>query len=64
MRDELDGRMWVAHHEQFSHWIDDAILAARNGLSRLANWDGTTHQFLALIAAFAITGLTFNSTAA
>ena len=24
MRDEIDGRMWVAHHEQFSQWVGDA----------------------------------------
>lgn len=62
MRDELDGRMWVAHHEQFGQWVDDAIVAIRGGLGRLAYWDGSTHQLLALIAAFAITGLTFNTT--
>jgi hypothetical protein len=63
MRDELDGRMWVDHHEQFGHWIDGAIDGARGGFARLALWDGTTHQLFALIAAFAITGLTFNATA-
>ena len=63
MRDELDGRMWVDHHEDFSHWVDGAIGAVRSGLARLAHWDGTTHQLFALVAAFAITGLTFNTTA-
>ena len=63
MRDELDGRMWVDHHDQFGLWVDDAIAALRAGLARLSSWDGTTHQLFALIASFAITALTFNSTA-
>jgi hypothetical protein len=62
MRDELDGRMWIDHHEQFGQWVDGAITAVRSGLARLAHWDGSTHQLLAMIAAFAITGLTFNTT--
>ena len=64
MRDELDGRMWVDNHDQFGVLVDDALAAARAGLARLAQWDGTTHQLLALIVSFVITGLTFNATAA
>jgi len=64
MRDELDGRMWVDHHEAFGQWVSDAVATVRASLSRLANWDGTTHQLLALVAAFAITSLTFNTTTA
>lgn len=64
MRDELDSRMWVEHHDQFGLLVDDAIAAARAGFARLAQWDGTSHQFLALVASFAITALTFNATAA
>jgi hypothetical protein len=64
MRDELDGRMWVAHHDQFGEWVDSAIATVKTGLSRLAGWDGSTHQLLALVAAFAVTALTFNTTAA
>jgi hypothetical protein len=64
MRDELDGRMWVDHHDQFSEWIDSAIAVLRSGLSRLSTWDGSTAQLLAMIAAFAVTALTFNATAA
>ena len=64
MREELDGRMWVDHHDAFGEWVDGAVAAVRAGLVRLGQWDGTTHQLLALIAAFAITGLTFNTTAA
>lgn len=64
MRDELDGRMWVDHHDQFGEWVDSALSVLRSGLSRLATWDGSTHQLLALVAAFAVTALTFNTTAA
>ncbi len=64
MRDELDGRMWVDNHDQFALLVDDALAALRAGLHRLAGWDGTTHQLIALITAFVITGLTFNTTAA
>ena len=64
MRDEIDARLWVEHHEAFSAGVDRAIAAARSGLTRLAAWDGTSHQLLALILAFAITALTFNTTTA
>jgi hypothetical protein len=64
MRDELDARIWVANHDGFSAGIDDAFAALRAGLARVAQWDGTTHQLLAMVAAFVITGLTFNATTA
>lgn len=64
MRDELDGRMWVAHHEQFGEWVVGAIASVRSGLGRFAHWDGSTHQLLAMATAFAVTALTFNATAA
>ena len=66
MRDEIDGRMWVAHHDAFSQWVGTAAATIRAGLYRLAGWDGSAHQLLALAAAFALTGLslTFTSSAA
>ena len=64
MRDELDSRMWVENHDQFALLVDDAVAALRAGLVRLGQWDGTTHQLLALITSFLITGLTFSSTTA
>jgi hypothetical protein len=66
MRDEIDGRMWVAHHEDFGRWAGDAASAIRSGLYRLAGWDGSAHQLLALAAAFALTALnlSFTSSAA
>ena len=63
MRDEIDARFWVDNHEAFNESIDQAIAAIRSGLARLASWDGTSHQLLALVASFAITALTFNTTA-
>ena len=63
MRDELDSRMWVENHDQFALLVDDAIAALRAGFARLGQWDGTTHQLLALAISFVVTGLTFNATA-
>ncbi len=64
MRDEIDARMWVAHHEAFGRWIDDAAAALRSGFNRLAIWDGTTPHLFALITSFAVTALSFHTTAA
>ena len=62
MRDELDGRMWVAHHDQFSEWVGTAAATIRAGLHRLSGWDGSAHQLLALAAAFALTALNLSFT--
>lgn len=64
MVDELHGRIWVAHHEAFGEWVEGALANVRAAFHRLAQWDGSTHQLLAMAAAFAITALTFNATAA
>jgi hypothetical protein len=62
MREELDGRMWADHHDRFSLWVGDAAAAVRAGLARFAAWDGSSHQLLAMIAAFAATGLSLIAT--
>jgi hypothetical protein len=62
MLDEMGGRLWVAHHNEFSLWVGQVFARLRQGVARFANWDGTTHQLLAIIAAFAITSLGFAST--
>ena len=62
MRDQLDVRLWVDHHEAFSDGIDRGLAAVRSAFHRFAAWDGTTHQLLALVLSFAITALTFNTT--
>ena len=66
MRDEIDGRIWVAHHAEYSRFVGNAAAALRVGLWRLAGWDGSAHQLLALAAAFALTALNlgFTSSAA
>ncbi|WP_162806615.1 hypothetical protein [Sphingosinicella terrae] len=64
MRDEMDGRLWVDHHDDFSEAVDRAMSALRAGFGRLALWDGSSHQLMALVAAFAVTALTFNTTSA
>jgi hypothetical protein len=64
MRDEMDARMWVEHHGAFADGIDRALAGLRSAVSRLAGWDGSSHQLIALVLAFAITGLTFQSTSA
>ena len=62
MRDEMDGRLWVAHHTELSLSIDRGLARGRNGLARLATWDGPTPQLFAILAAFLITSLGFTST--
>ena len=63
MIDELGGRLWVAHHNEFSLWAGRALGRLRQGLARFASWDGTSHQLLAILAALVITRLGFTSTA-
>jgi len=63
MLDEMSGRLWTAHHDQFSQSAVRAFARLRQGLARFASWDGTTHQLLAIVAALAITSLGFTSTA-
>ena len=64
MRDEIDGRIWVANHKEFAEGIDLLIGRVRRLSSRALTWDGTTAQLAALIVAFLITALTFNTTSA
>ena len=63
MRDEIDARFWVDHHEGFADGVDRAVAALRSAVGRFAGWDGTSHQLLALVVSFTITALTFNTTA-
>lgn len=62
MGDQLEIRLWADHHQAFSADVDRALKAVRAALHRAAAWDGTSHQLLALVLAFAITALTFNTT--
>jgi hypothetical protein len=70
MRDGIEARMWADHHDQFSLLVDRGLarLGAglhrlRAGAARLASWDGTTAQLFAMATAFAVTALSFNTTA-
>ena len=63
MRDELDARFWVDQHEVFAEGMDRLLGSLRSVATRFANWDGSSHQLVALLLAFAITGLSFNTTA-
>jgi hypothetical protein len=66
MIDEQGARMWAEHHLAFGDWVDRAAATVRAGISRFAGWDGSTHQLLALAAAFVLTALNigFSSSAA
>ena len=64
MRDQLDATMWVDHHDRFSAAVDDVLARSRGVFARIAEWDGSTHQLIALVLSFAITALSFNTTAA
>lgn len=63
MRDEIDGRLWTAHHEAFADAVDKGLGLFRAGLSRLGSWDGSTAHLLSLFGAFALTALSFDATA-
>lgn len=64
MHEAYEARLWSAHHAQLSAWIDGAFAAIGRGLDRFAGGDGGTHRIVAMIAAFAITLITFQGTAA
>ena len=62
MLDQIESRLWTEHHEAFGDFVERTAASLRSGLQRFASWDGSTHQLLALVLAFAITALTFNAT--
>ena len=62
MLDEMGGRLWVAHHNEFGLSVGRALASLRRGFERLASWDGTTQQLLAIVAAFLITSVGFSGT--
>ena len=63
MRDDFLTADWADHHQHFSGDLGRALDTLRAGISRFWQWDGTTHQLLALVVSFAITAVTFNATA-
>ncbi|MGQ0559972.1 MAG: hypothetical protein ACT4OE_10405 [Sphingosinicella sp.] len=62
MRDEILDRLWVDHHQGLGDAIDRAVAGIGRRLGRFAEWDGTTHQLIALASSFAITALSFGAT--
>ena len=65
MRDEMDARLWVENHRQFSASVDEALGAvAARFRRRRASLDGTPAHLLAVAGALALTLLTFNASLA
>jgi hypothetical protein len=64
MRDEYDARFWIDHHEGFADGVDRVLARLQLVLGRLPAWDGSSQHLIALVAAFAITLLTFGRTVA
>ncbi len=63
MRDEMDARLWAAHHEGLTEAVDEGLKLLRAAFARLGAWDGSTAHLLALVGAFALTALSFKATA-
>lgn len=62
MEHAYESRTWADAHEHFSRWMGGALAALGRGLDRLAGRDGASRQLAALVAAFAITLITFRGT--
>lgn len=58
----MDDRQWAANYNELGLLMGRGAARVRNGLSRLAAWDGTTPQLFAIVAAFLVTSLGFTST--
>lgn len=63
MVDEIEGRMWAAHHEAFGEWVGGSVARLRSLAERMAAWDGSFAHLSVLIMSVAVTALTFNTTA-
>lgn len=65
MRDEMDARIWVAHHDQFSEtmgrFLDALGARVRRTLSATPSSGG---RLASVVAAFGMTLLTLGATAA
>lgn len=58
MRDEIDGRLWEAHHQQFSDSLGRALDAAGAALGRLAR------PAVSLLSAIMLAGVVVTASAA
>ena len=63
MVDQFIDRLWADDRARFADGIDDVGAKLQSLFARFSSWDGSTHQLIALIAAFLITTLNFNATA-
>lgn len=64
MVDQFLDRIWDGDRDRYADGVDDVAAGLRTLFDRFAAWDGTTHQLLALIVSFAITAISFQTTAA
>jgi hypothetical protein len=61
MRDEIDSRLWVEHHEALGREATAALASLRGWLAG-RDGRGPASQLLALAAAFAVAAITLNAT--
>jgi hypothetical protein len=61
MRDEIDSRFWVEHHEAFGRDVGAGLASLRAWLAA-RDGSGPTSRLLALAAAFAAAAITLNAT--
>ena len=61
MRDEIDSRIWVEHHDAFGRELSAAAASLR-GWFASRNGSGPTSQLLAIAAAFAVAAISLNAT--
>jgi hypothetical protein len=64
MRDEIDARIWAAHHDQFSVSLDAGFAAIAAGLRSLSRPRELSKQLLSAAGAFAMTLLTLSGSVA
>lgn len=62
MRDEMDARLWEAHHEVFADGIDELVERLRGGFARVTSWDGSLSHLMALLLSIVLTTVSFKAT--
>lgn len=62
MRDEMDARLWEAHHEAFADGIDELLARLRGGFARVMSWDGSLSHMAALLLSLVLTTVSFKAT--
>jgi hypothetical protein len=62
MRDEMDARLWEAHHEAFADGIDELIARLRGGFARIMSWDGSMSHLTALLLSLVLTTVSLRAT--